>query len=252
MRNHWVFDVGNTCLKFADFEDGRLVGHGTIGWETADEWRRPLERLGIGPDPECSCIVAGVHPERRDVLVLWLQEQGWTPCVLDSHKQLPLAVRVDQLEKVGIDRLLNAVAANQRRPAGSAVVIVDAGSAVTVDLVDETGAFCGGAILPGFRLMAHVLHEHTALLPLVDVDAMAEPPGRSTIEAIRVGVSQSVIGGIERIIAHYRKRHAGDLQVFVTGGDGPIVNAGSPVGELWPEMTLTGILLGGEAALAHG
>ena len=251
MTESLVFDVGNTSLKFAWFKDAKAVTIGALPWETAEDWRRPVECLGMGPNAGDMCVVAGSHPDRRDLLVLWLREQGWTPCVLDSYKQLPITVALDAPEKVGIDRLLNAVAANQRRPPGTAAAIVDAGSAVTVDLVDRTGAFRGGAILPGLRLMAAALHEHTALLPFVEVDRLTDPPGRSTVEAIQVGISQSAIGGIERIIAQYRKQHAGELQVFVTGGDGEILNVGSPLGELWPEMTLEGIRLSGEAYLSH-
>src|SRR6185312_8188631 len=106
---------------------------------------------------------------------------------------LPLRVLVQQLDHVGIDRLLDAVAANSRRPAGVPAIIIDAGSAVTVDLVDEAGAFTGGAILPGLRLMAKALHDYTALLPLVDPPTQAPPlPGTATIPAIESGIFWAV------------------------------------------------------------
>src|SRR5439155_10625545 len=114
------------------------------------------------------------------------------------------------------------------------------GSAVTVDLIDATGTFRGGVIFPGLRLMAHALHEHTALLPLVAVDRLQEPPGTTTVDAIRSGIAQAVLGGVQRTIACYRARFAPTpMSVFVTGGDGPLLNRASPpIGELWPEMTL--------------
>jgi type III pantothenate kinase len=240
-----VFDVGNTRLKWAHVEAGKVVGRGSVPWETAGDWRPHVDRLGFrcGAADE-AWIVAGVHPDRRGMLALWLREHGAEPYVLESYTQLPLTVVLDEPGKVGIDRLLDAVAANSRRPAGAAAVIVDAGSAITVDLVDETGVFRGGAILPGLRLMAAALHEHTAQLPQVDVTELVAPPGRCTVEAIRVGISQTVIGGVRRIVDAYRRRHRGELQVFVTGGDGPILNSEDPpLGELWPDMTLMGILL---------
>ena len=82
---------------------------------------------------------------------------------------MPLEVELEHPDKVGIDRLLNAVAANRRRQEHVAAILVDAGSAVTVDYLDGNGVFRGGAIFPGFRLMARALHDYTALLPIVDI-----------------------------------------------------------------------------------
>src|SRR5207247_114243 len=92
--------------------------------------------------------VSSVHPARCERLVQWLQEQGHTAHLVIAAAQLPLRVCVERPDWVGIDRLLNAVAANRRRRAGEAqpAVLIDAGSAVTVDWLDETGAFQGGTI----------------------------------------------------------------------------------------------------------
>ena len=89
--------------------------------------------------------------------------------VLQYAGELPLRVELEKPDHVGIDRLLDAVAVNSRRAPGVPAVIIDAGSAVTVDLVDGAGAFRGGAILPGLRLMAKSLHDYTALLPLIEL-----------------------------------------------------------------------------------
>src|SRR5205085_7856667 len=109
----------------------------------------------------------GVHPARRQRLADWLLARGDEVEVVVSPGRLPLATALPQPEKAGIDRLFNAVAVNSRRRPNAAAVVVDAGSAVTVDLVDEHGVFRGGAILPGLRLMAQALHDYTALLPAV-------------------------------------------------------------------------------------
>src|SRR5262249_35779112 len=85
--------------------------------------------------------------------------------------------------KRSIDRLCKARSPNLRRQENVAAILVDAGSAVTIDYIDSAGAFRGGAIFPGFRLMAQALHDHTALLPLVEMDEAILPPGTSTIHA---------------------------------------------------------------------
>ena len=120
---------------------------------------------------------------------------------------------------------------------------MDAGSAVTVDLVDEQGVFRGGAILPGLRLMAQALHDYTALLPVVHIDGDAAMPEASTVEAIRAGVVAAVLGGVERLIASV-ERTAADLQVFLGGGDGELLarRLARPA-EYWPLMTLEGLRL---------
>jgi type III pantothenate kinase len=188
-------------------------------------------------------IVAGVHPARRDALVEWLKGRCDSVHVLVSHKELPLAVDVEVPDKVGIDRLLNAVAANRRRPDNVAAILIDAGSAVTVDYVDGVGVFKGGAIFPGFRLMAQALHDHTALLPIVALDEAALPPGTSTPHAMQAGILHAVVGGIERLITQYQHRYSTAFETYLTGGDAKVI-AGKLHRQLhlWPEMTLDGIL----------
>jgi len=156
---------------------------------------------------------------------------------------VPLTVELEHPDKVGIDRLLNAVAANRRRQEHVAAILIDAGSAVTVDYLDGNGAFRGGTIFPGFRLMAQALHEYTALLPIVEIDESVTLPGTSTAHAIQAGVYNAVLGGIERLIVEYQHRYPTAFEIYLTGGD---AKALAPKlrhsAHLWPEMTLEGIL----------
>ncbi len=148
-----------------------------------------------------------------------------------------------------MDRLLNAVAANERRQ-GKVAIIADAGSAVTVDVVDETGAFRGGVIFPGLRLMAQALHDHTALLPFVEIRKEPEGfgPGTSTVEAIERGVYYAVTSAINMQIWLLNPGYDPTSAVFLTGGDAPQLHeAIEPNTLLWPEMTLEGIRLAAEA-----
>ena len=115
--------------------------------------------------------VAGVHPQRCDHLREWLLSRGDRVLTLNRFDQLPLTVAVHEPERVGMDRLLNAVAAAAKLHHGQPGILVDAGSAVTVDWLDESHVFRGGAIFPGFRLMARSLHDYTALLPEIGFGA---------------------------------------------------------------------------------
>ena len=119
------------------------------------------------------------------------------------------------------DRLLNAFAASRRLKPGEPAIPIDAGSAVTVDLLDESGTFAGGTIFPGLRLMALTLNEHTAKLPFVDASAAYPdgPPGKNTIAAIHLGVAHAVAGGIDAIVHELASRCSIAPTLFLTGGD---------------------------------
>jgi type III pantothenate kinase len=239
VRTDVVVDVGNTRVKWARVVAGQLtdiVGlpPDTRSWEwQLEAWRLP---------PQQVWVVTGVQPAHRDELAAWLRSRGQVAHVLRSAADLPLQVAVDEPDKAGIDRLLNAVAVPARRRSAGSVVIIDAGSAVTVDYLDETGAFRGGAILPGLRLMAQALHEHTALLPLVEVHEPPGPLGTSTITAMQAGIFWAVVGGVQKLVDQHKP-----ATVFLTGGDAALLaNQIEPRPVVWPEMTLEGIRMSAE------
>jgi type III pantothenate kinase len=119
---------------------------------------------------------------------------------------------------VGPDRLAAAagvVAAGDREG-----IIVDAGTAITVDVLAKKG-FLGGAILPGKALCYRALHDGTAALPLVsDAPGTIGHPGRNTREAILSGVRWGVIGAVKELVARSRRHVSKDARVWVTGGGG--------------------------------
>jgi type III pantothenate kinase len=248
MKPDVVVDVGNSRVKWGRCADGAVTLVHTLPSEDSAAWQQQFEQWSLGEST--AWAVSGSHPGRRDALAEWLRKRSRAVLLLDSHRQLPLSVWLNHPERVGLDRLLNAVAvtrswARRRLPA----VIADAGSAVTVDWVDEQGNFRGGTISPGLRLMARALHDHTALLPLVEV---TEPcpyvPGLATEQAMQAGVYYAVVGGIDTLIGLLRARSPGETHVFLTGGDARLLSpAVDRRAELWPEMTLEGIRLSAEA-----
>jgi type III pantothenate kinase len=241
-----VADIGNTRIKWGRCLNGMVADSASLPSEDHLAWQRQIELWKI--EPSVSWALAGVHPRRRDQLAEWLRQRGDQVWVLDSWQQLPLRVLVERPDCVGIDRLLNGVAASRRLPGGVAAVLVDAGSAVTVDFLDESGAFAGGAIFPGLGLMARALRDYTALLPLVQVEQPEPPvPGTSTPAAIQAGVFWAVAGGIQALLARLAAGATVTPQIFVTGGDGPLLaKALHRDVHLWPNMTLEGIRIAAE------
>jgi type III pantothenate kinase len=242
-----VVDVGNTRIKWGHCRSGKVTAVASLPPDAPVEWEKQIRTWAL--EPASSWVLTGVHPARRNVLQEWLETRGDTVVVLANWKNLPIKVSLDQPKRVGIDRLLNAVAANAHRLTNQPAAIVDAGSAVTVDWVDAGGSFRGGAIFPGFRLMAEALHNYTALLPLIEL-RNPEPglPGVDTKSAMEAGIFWTIVGGVQLMIDRLARLEQTEPTVFVTGGDGPKL---SPFirrpPKLWPEMTLEGVLLSAEA-----
>src|SRR5262249_38548735 len=139
-----LVDIGNTRIKWgycprgtgaAIDEMASLGPNDKHGWEyQRTAW------LGSGT---CDWVVSGVHPERVHHFKQWIAARNEASLTLERPDQFPLAVALEEPAKVGMDRLLNAVAANTLRPRDMPVVIADIGSAVTVDWVDQNGVFRG-------------------------------------------------------------------------------------------------------------
>jgi type III pantothenate kinase len=242
-----VVDVGNTRVKWGRCSAAGVAAMASLPPDDRAAWEAQAREWGLGSP--ASWALTGVHPQRRQRLADWLQERGDAVRVIDAARLLPLRVLVEHPDWVGIDRLLNAVAANRRRTPGGSAVVIGAGTAVTVDLVDPSGAFRGGAIMPGLHMMARALHDHTALLPLIDPPS-APPalPGTSTPTAMAAGVFWSWAGGVGALVEQYAVEAPTPPDVFLTGGDLPRLQ---PVlrGNVipWPEMTLEGIRLTAES-----
>jgi type III pantothenate kinase len=240
-----VADIGNTRVKWGRCAAGAVAEVASLSPDEPSTWQAQLDAWELRMPLRWA--VTGVHPGRVERLDAWLRERGDTVRVINDPRELPLRVALERPERVGIDRLLDAVAANSRRPVGTPAVVIDAGSAVTVDWIDETGAFQGGAILPGLRLMAQSLHDYTALLPLVEPPRRPPPlPGKGSSAAIEAGVYWAVVGGVAALFVEYTKRSKTPPVAYFTGGDAPALLEEIPWGEHWPAMTLEGIRLTAE------
>ncbi len=229
----FVADIGNTRIKIAEHSEAGLLQPEAV----------PLEFRREGLKEPTGWIIAGTNPQVRDRFADHLRCDGHKVSIIDDYRSLPLAVQVDAPQKVGIDRLLNAVALLKKIPSGTPFAIVDAGSAITVDFVDADHVFRGGAIMPGYRLMAKALNDYTARLPFITSFPEREPalPATNTIDAINAGLHFAVHGGINAIIERLAQSF-GQLKVFIAGGDAPLLKKLDCRPEMaGPFLTLEGI-----------
>jgi len=186
-----------------------------------------------------------VHREGTRILQAWLAVRRQHDEVrLLSHADLPIRCRVSHPDRVGLDRLAAAVAANVMRAKDRAAIVVDAGSAITVDLVASDGAFEGGVIMPGFRMSAEAL-DQADLLPLTTIAPNDEPPpvvGKSTELAIRSGLFWGAVGAVGEIIDRIGTQLDQPPEIYVTGGD--LRRLAEQLGDetsFLPNMVLSGI-----------
>jgi len=256
-----VADVGNSRIKWGRCLGGAVAATASLPPADPAAWEKQLQHWGVIGSPNWA--IGSVHPENQEGFLDWLQGRGDAVRLLNRYDQLPIEVLADPPERVGVDRLFNAVAANARLRRGAKgrrgrpAVVIDAGTAVTVDLLSPAGAFMGGAIFPGRRLMAAALHDYTALLPLVAGAATTPPPvGANTVVAIEAGIHHAVAGGINQLVrrqlaAHYpRAGRPARPAVFLTGGDAALLEHSiDHRALLWPEMTLEGLRISAEALL---
>lgn len=162
---------------------------------------------------------------------------------------VPIGVQLDPETITGVDRLLNAAAAWEKLK--SACVVVDVGTAVTVDFVDGVGTFQGGAIAPGAAMQLQALHEHTSALPQVAFTAPDhhEAFGKNTREAMLQGVYHGIRGLVWRLTEQYAERYGAFPLVVATGGDAEtLFGHDELVNRVVPDLTLLGMAAAARAA----
>jgi len=220
-----TLDIGNTATRLGLFRGSGLVLYGRFASSSLTDEdeahgliRGIIEKAGPGHEKITAAIVASVVPrlEEKTRRVLGpLVEKG--VYFLGRDISAPMKNLTENPAEVGADRLANAAAAYHLK--GRAVIIVDIGTAITVDLVTEGGEFAGGAIAPGPGTAARALFEGTAQLPRVDIERPASVLGRSTTSALKSGLYFGFCGLIDGLVSGIEGEAGGAVAtVIATGG----------------------------------
>jgi type III pantothenate kinase len=213
-------DIGNTHTRMGVVDVGQGTCRCRRAFATAAlgrELARALTwagRAAGGTNVSVSSVVPGVRAQVRAIAA---GVTGLRLVWLSYTASFPLLVRYDNPRQVGADRLADALYCQRMLP-GRSVVVIDAGTAIKVDLVMTGREWRGGVIMPGVNAQLSAMHASAAALPLL---ARARPamrlPGRSTRQCMASGVLYGIAGGIERIVREYRVMGKVDT-ILATGG----------------------------------
>ncbi len=254
-----AIDVGNTNITVGIFQRERLISCGrmsTLGPRTVDEVTITLQGLlhnlclGTGYRFENidGLILSSVVPQATSALKQALKSLVKPrPLIVGETIRAPIKNRYRVPSQVGQDRLVNAVAAYYLY--GGPAIVVDFGTAVTVDLVSKRCEYLGGLIVPGIAISLEALVSRAALLPKIELAPPKELLGRDTQESMRSGIFFGYGALCDGVVSKLKTRHAPKAKVIATGGHAPlIVPYCRSVKILNTELTLQGLRLTYERA----
>ncbi|BDX37194.1 type III pantothenate kinase [Tenuifilaceae bacterium CYCD] len=204
-----VLDIGNTFAKVALIQDKEIFFSKSYKELTLKNLDAILSCYS--PQKAIASIVGKIRPELINLI-----RSRITTIILDQNTPIPLKNQYNTPETLGYDRIAVAVAANSLYPNRN-VLIIDAGTAITYELVTSDAVYLGGAISPGISLRFNALNSHTAKLPLLEKVENYPLIGQNTSECILSGVLNGVIGEIDAYIDNVKNIYP--IETVLTGGD---------------------------------
>lgn len=215
-------DVGNTALKVAFENEPNVIIRRVSDPTTIDALAHALASRSR-PGAAVEVRIASVNRSAATQLIERTEAIAGAGIAFRriTRNDVPIPIATDHPDRVGIDRVVGAFGAACGYP--YPLVVVDAGTTVTVDLVDAAGVYRGGAIIPGLEMQTAALGAGTDALPHIDWNSSCASSsgashsitGTNTIAAIRLGVLSAIVGGIERLVRLYGNPE----NVVITGGD---------------------------------
>jgi type III pantothenate kinase len=245
-----AIDIGNTTIALGVFKGEKLKAtwrFSTDVHKLADEYAAVLLNLltlkGLSfSDIDEAIISSSVPPMVTTLEELCQRYCGVTPLVVGAGIKTGVRILLENPREAGPDRVVNAAAAH--RLYGGPLIVIDFGTATTLDAVSADGDYIGGAIAPGIGISADALFERAARLPRVELVSPKKAIGKGTVSAMQSGLIFGYVGLIEGIVARMRKELGGKVRVIATGGLASVIAKETDVIEILdPDLTLVGLRL---------
>jgi type III pantothenate kinase len=207
-----VIDIGNTRTKISLFDADDLVSSYITGLPDVSD----IEAVFNNNSSIRRAIISSTRDYPAGIKALLNLRLDY--CLeLDQYTRIPVVNLYKTPETLGKDRLAAVVGASLVFPAKN-VLVIDAGTAITYDFINDSGEYLGGNISPGLEMRYRALHEYTGRLPLLKPEATFDFWGTSTSAAIVAGVQNGILYEIDSYIGHFKKIYK-NLEVIFTGGD---------------------------------
>jgi len=206
-----VIDIGNTLIKSAVFDGTKIIKSDSLKVFSNSYFETLFLSYSIK-----SCILSSVRKDNSETEAFL---KGKTKLlILNNLTSLPFLNKYSTPETLGHDRIA-VMAASSFRYSGTNVLVIDAGTSITYDFINDKNEYLGGGISPGLKMRVLALSHFTDNLPLVDFNGnMPKLIGNSTENSILSGVVIGFIKEIEGVINEYKSRY-NHLKIIVTGGD---------------------------------
>lgn len=203
-------DIGNTRCKYGVFDERSMISY-TTSKNLSIRIIRNLCRKFI--------ITNGLLASTRkiDWATIVKAKKFIDIEILDHNTPVPINNLYETPETLGKDRLAGVIGAYAKFK-NNAVLVVDIGTCMTMDVIDKEGNYHGGNISPGIHLKLKAMHRYTSKLPLVDLIVNKDEFGKTTVKAMQNGAFYGTIGEIDSFIRRTKQKF-GDLKVVFTGGD---------------------------------
>ena len=205
-----IIEQGNSATKIAVYNNEQIISSSVC----EDISNSDLIRF-FNQYPLKNGILSTVIDTKKE-LIACLEDQLKCFFFFDENIRLPIEIRYQTPETLGRDRIAAAVGANFLQPQKN-ILVIDAGTAITFDIVETPGVYLGGNISPGMTTRFHALNQFTKRLPLVEERETIPLLGTSTETAILAGIVHGIVYEMDGYINELQNKYP-DLSVFLTGG----------------------------------
>ncbi len=243
-------DIGNTQTHLGVFKRDELIHEWRVSTDpsrTADELALMFGQFLSLADLSFSSqitgvVISSVVPSSTQALREMTERYfGFPAVVVEPGTKTGIAILTDNPREVGADRIANAVGAHELYP-GQPVIVVDFGTAITVDAVSAKGEYLGGAIAPGIDTAASALFDSTAQIRRVELTAPPSVIGKTTVTSVQSGLMYGTAALVDGLVDSVTEELDGDARVIATGGLAPkIAENCRTIEKIEPMLTLLGL-----------
>jgi len=243
-----AIDIGNTNIVLGLYQGKKLITHWRLATQaerTADEYGVIIAQLIDYAGYRCnqisaiavSCVVPPMLTTAQELAQKFFKIE---PLIVGPGIKTGMPILYESPKDVGADRIVNGIAAYEKYH--DTCIIVDFGTATTIDLISKKGEYVGGAIAPGLSISLEALIQRASKLPRIEVVKPKEVVGRNTINSIQAGIFYGYVGLVDGIVKRIQEQQGLRAKVVATGGLAPLVASECPsISEVDEFLTLEGL-----------